>query len=234
MVCTYLAAPRTSSGLESESSARAWPAVSEPRRHQILHVLWQRQESQRVGNRRAILADALGDALVRVLQVLDQRLIAERFIDGIEILALQVLDQCGFEHLLVGQIAHHDGNMREAGALRSEEPTLAGDQFVMIANLPHQKGLQDALRADGSLELGQGALVDVVPRLPRIGANRGHRKLGDRNADRGCCRLGRQRRRRGRRRRAHGRNERLETSTQNPLRHATTLPCSSNSRASAR
>ena len=57
-----------------------------------------------------------------------------RFLDRIQILALNVLDQRGGKHPVVGNVAHHDRNLEQTGALRRAPAALAGDDLVAVAD----------------------------------------------------------------------------------------------------
>ena len=59
----------------------------------------QPQQAQRVRDRAAILADPLGQHLLRVPELADQPLVTGRFLERVQILALEVLHQRHFERL---------------------------------------------------------------------------------------------------------------------------------------
>ena len=66
-------------------------------------------------------------------ELVGQPLIRQRFVDRIEILALDVLDQRELEQLLVGafgDVAHDDRHLVQAGALRGAPAALAGDDAI--------------------------------------------------------------------------------------------------------
>ena len=75
------------------SSARAWPAESLPSASRCWTAGGSAEQAQRVGDRRAALADAVGDLLVGEIEVLDQLLERGRLLERGEVLAVEVLDQ---------------------------------------------------------------------------------------------------------------------------------------------
>ena len=83
---------------------------------QVLHGRRQAEQAQRVGDRRAALADALGDVVVGELEVLDQLLVGRRLLQRGEVLAVEVLDQ----RLLDG--AHVVGGADDGRHRRSARP----------------------------------------------------------------------------------------------------------------
>ena len=102
--------------------------------HQRLHGFRQLQQTQHVGEMTATLADHFRQALLCVLKPLDQIAIATRLFERIEIGALDILDQRDLEMLLIGQIAHDDGQRMHAGPLRRPPAPLA--RHDLVARLP--------------------------------------------------------------------------------------------------
>ena len=78
---------------------------------QVLHRRRQAEQAQRVGDRRAALADPLGDVVVGELEVLDQLLVGRRLLERGEIRAVEVLD----ERLLDGAHVVGDADDRRDG-----------------------------------------------------------------------------------------------------------------------
>ena len=68
----------------------------------------QLQQSQRIGDMAAALADDLAEIGLRVMVLVDQLLIAERLLDRIEVGALHVLDDGKFERHAVIDVADDD------------------------------------------------------------------------------------------------------------------------------
>src|SRR5690606_34137533 len=63
--------------------------------HERQHRVRQLQEPERIGDRGPILADALGHGLLRQAVLVDQTFEGPGRLDGVEVLALEVLDQGG-------------------------------------------------------------------------------------------------------------------------------------------
>ena len=64
-----------------------------------------------------------------------------RGFDGIQILALDVFDQCDFEDPVVRIVLNDRWDFGQSGQFGSSKAPLACDQFVMIRFLPHQQWL---------------------------------------------------------------------------------------------
>ena len=61
-------------------------------------------------------ADDLRQLLLRVLEALNEFIVACGFLDRIEIRALHVLYDRQFHHLLIAKISHDDGNLVQSCA----------------------------------------------------------------------------------------------------------------------
>src|SRR5262249_4388018 len=82
------------------------------------HFGGQAQQAQGVGDRRAVLADALSQRVLRVAVLFDQAIHRLGKLDRIEILALDVLDQRQLEGLSSRDVAPHHQHLLQVGALR--------------------------------------------------------------------------------------------------------------------
>ena len=99
----------------------------------FLHFLRQRQKAQKVGHRRAALAQALGDALLRKTRGLHQALDADGFLHGVEVVALKVFNQRRLEALLFVPIADDGGDLVKPRQPRGAIAALAGDDLIALA-----------------------------------------------------------------------------------------------------
>ncbi len=81
-------------GLVGEAEQRAGMSHRERTRRQVLaDLVGQPQQPDVVGNRRSILPDRLGDLFLGQAEIVGEAAVCLRFLDGIEILALDVLDR---------------------------------------------------------------------------------------------------------------------------------------------
>jgi hypothetical protein len=152
-------------------------AVEEERLHRFREV----EQPQQVGRRGARAADRVGGLLVGQLELVDQAMHALRFLQRIEVFALDVLDQRHRERRLVGDLAHDDRHFLQAGQARGAPATLAGDDLVALGvDRTHEDRLHQALYLDRGGELAERGLVHpgarlVLPRLQPVDARRGER-----------------------------------------------------------
>jgi hypothetical protein len=73
-------------------------------------------------------------------------LVAEGNFDGIQVFALNVLDECHFQHLLVVGLAYVGRNAVQAGQLAGLQAALARNELVRVgAQLAYRHGLDNAL-----------------------------------------------------------------------------------------
>src|SRR6185369_7579318 len=91
------------------------------------HLDGQSQQPERVCYRRTTFAHTSRDLLLAEMEFVCQPLVGTRFLDGIQVLALQVFDQRELERLAIVCVAHDDRDATEPGTLRGAEASLAGD-----------------------------------------------------------------------------------------------------------
>src|SRR5215470_13834569 len=120
-----------------------------------LHGLGKLGQAQQIGDRAAGAADRLSRGLVGESELLDQPLQALRFLERVEILALDVLDQREGEGSLIGDRADERGDFLESRALRGAPAPLAGYYFIPPSlDRPYEDRLHHALRLDRFGKLG--------------------------------------------------------------------------------
>ena len=105
---------------------------------------------QRLGDRRARLADDLRDLLVRVAELLLQDVEAFRFFERRQVLALDVLDQRDLELLLVVDVELDGRDLVESRQRRGAEAALAGDDLVAVRADRRGRGSARARPSRGS------------------------------------------------------------------------------------
>jgi hypothetical protein len=132
----------------------------------LAHRRRQLEQTQRIGHGGAVLADALGQVLLREAVLVEQSLVRLRFLDWIQVLALQVLDERQCEGLARGGVAHHHRNLLEPGTLGSPPaPLTRNDRVATSIALPDQKRLQKTIPPDRLDELHERRFVEVASRL---------------------------------------------------------------------
>ena len=155
------------SGSLAETSARAWPRRAAGA-DQDLDFRRKIQQSQQVSDMAARLVDELAQFLLGVAIILDEAAIGLRFLDRVQILALDILDQGDFERLLVAELADDGGDFVQPRLLRRAPAPLAGDDLEAMAVRTDDDRLDDASRLDRLGELGQRFLVEDAARLARM------------------------------------------------------------------
>src|SRR5439155_20050569 len=112
------------------------------------------------------------DLIVRQTEFVGQALVRSRFVDGIEILALDIFDERQLEDLPIRvdwYVAHNDRHLEQARALRGAPSALARDDSIEIANPLHQNRLNDAVLLDGPCELVELCIIHPGARLLLVG-----------------------------------------------------------------
>src|SRR5450756_2792001 len=103
-----------------------------------------------------MLAYPLRDLVVRETELVGQAPQAARLFNGVEVGALQVLDESEHELLVVAGVAAHDrGDRGQAREPRGAPPALAGDELEAVGQLSHEQRLEHAVKSDRFGELAQ-------------------------------------------------------------------------------
>ena len=123
------------------------------------------EQAQQVGHGGTGFSDGLGDLLVGQSKLLEQAMQGAGFLERIQVVTLDVLDECHGHGCLVIDIADNGWNLVQAGELCCPPAALAGDDFVGIADWTHDDRLHHALRRDRVSELLQLLLVEMSARL---------------------------------------------------------------------
>ena len=172
-----------------------------------LDLLVEGEETDAVGDRRTRLAQTVGHGLLRELEIVHELGDAHGFFDGVEVGALEVLDEREHGAGIVLRLEDARGDGLLADQLEGAEATLAGDDLVAVLHLADDDRLHESLGADGIGELLHLGVVEVAARLMGIGDDRGQRQFLQQEAGSGGG-GGRSGRRRGDRRGRGSRGDR--------------------------
>jgi len=137
-------------------------AVEDHRLHRLLQIA----QPEQVGGGGPRAADRLGGFLMGELELLDQPLHPIRLLEGVEILALDVLDQRHGERRGVGHLAHQHRHLLQSRDLRGTPAPLSGDDFVAaVVDRPYQDRLHQSLLAYGRGQFLERGVVHLRARL---------------------------------------------------------------------
>src|SRR6266404_6618918 len=89
------------------------------------------------------------DVVLRMAMPLDELTIALGFLKRVEVLALDILDECQFGRGRIINLANDRRNRMLPRPLRRTPPPLAGDDHVIFAVRPQQDRLENATLANG-------------------------------------------------------------------------------------
>ena len=140
-------------------------------RHKALDDLWEVEETKGVSDGRARLRENLREFLLGKILLLDQLLIATSLFDRGKVRPLQILDKSKLKDILVRNLSNNNRNLFETSKLGSLIPTLASDDFVVVANFANQKRLKDTILFNGVRELIKLLLIKLTARLIWIRLN---------------------------------------------------------------
>ena len=120
----------------------------------------------------ARFADNVAQHLLRVTEVADKALVTARFFDGVQVAALNVLDQCDFERHPVIQVADDGRHFMQSGRLCGAPTPFAGNNFIALpGNWSDQDRLQHTMRAYRRNQVVHRGGIEMTPRLRCIGAD---------------------------------------------------------------
>ena len=92
-------------------------------------------------------------------------------LDGVQVLALHVLDQRELERVGRRHVLHHHERLAQPRLLTGAPAPLARDDLELVdarRRAPHHDRLEEAVLADRSGELVDRVGVEVLPRLPLL------------------------------------------------------------------
>ena len=139
------------------------------------------QQAHGVGDVAAGFGDERAELVLRDAELDLEALVAFGFLDGVEVLALEVLDQGGGHGLRVGKGSQQHRDFVQPGGLRGAPAAFAGDDLVIAGRFgvgAGEDGLEHALLLDGGGEVGQGGGVDEGAGLEGAGFEDGDGEHG--------------------------------------------------------
>ena len=135
----------------------------------VLDVLRQIEQTHRIGDRGTVLAHALRDVFLAHLEVLGKSRVGGGFFNGVEVLALEILNERHLEHITITGLTDYDRNFSEPQFPSSTESTLTGDQFQGAFHLTDDQRLNDAMLTNRIDQLGQLLSQELCSRLQGAG-----------------------------------------------------------------
>jgi hypothetical protein len=140
--------------------------------HEPLDRRWQLQQAQRVRDRYPAAPDLCCHGVVGEPEVLDELLVGGGLLERVEVVPVQVLDERVFQRGGVVGLAHQRRNGLEPHPPGGAPPPLPRDDLVPVVDGTNENRLQHADLADRVGERPERLLVEVVPRLEAVGADR--------------------------------------------------------------
>jgi hypothetical protein len=96
-------------------------------RHKELDVSGESQQPDDVGDGSPVLAGPAGDLLVAEVELPGEAVECVRYLDGVEVLSLNVLNEGDLHQAVIGIFLDYGWDMGEAGHLGGPPAALAGD-----------------------------------------------------------------------------------------------------------
>ncbi len=98
---------------------------------QLLNALRELQQPQHVGKMAAALSNDLGQLILGVTETPNKLLISSSLFDRIKVRALNILNDCEFERLLIAKRANDRGQSVQPGHLRRAPAAFARDDLIV-------------------------------------------------------------------------------------------------------
>jgi hypothetical protein len=132
------------------------------------------KQSQRVGDRDAAATQPLSDLLMAQALLISQVAQSLGRLEGIEVLALNVLDQRPGELLSAICISHQSGHTIQTSRESCPPPAFPRHELVTGRRRPQQQGLQEPVLTHALDQLLQVSVGDRLARLSGVGADHAH------------------------------------------------------------
>ena len=141
-----------------------------PLAHLLLHAVRQGEQPHGVGHGAAAFAKALGGHLLGQAVFFNELAAALCHLDGVQILPLQIFNECQRGGLFVGDFLDDDRHLVQTRHAAGPPAALTRDDDVPRPRLfgPHRDGLQQAVLLDAGAQLSQCLLVKGLAGLFRI------------------------------------------------------------------
>jgi hypothetical protein len=140
---------------------------------EILDVGGELEEAEGVGDGATVFAGATGDVVMAEVELAREAVEGVGDLDGVEILALYVLNQRDFEQVLIGDMLDYGWDVREAGELPGTPAAFAGNELIAITEGPNHERLDDAIGQDGVGEFLEAIGAKHGARLKGVGIDEG-------------------------------------------------------------
>jgi hypothetical protein len=136
----------------------------------------ERKHAKQICDRGAILPDRVSYLLLRQPELVNEALIALRLLKGIEVGALEILDERKREHGPVVELMNDGGNLCPAQTSNGSQPPLSCDELPAPAWLrAHRNGLKEPIGLDRRFEFRKLGFRKGAARLKSVGHYVGHR-----------------------------------------------------------
>jgi hypothetical protein len=134
-----------------------------------LHVAMQIEQAHRVGDTGSGLADTRGDFVLLERKFLGEADVACGFFHRVEILALEVLDECHFQNITIGGLALDDRHSGESEFAGGTPTSFTSDEFELTIHSAHDERLDDAVLTDRLHQIIKWRFTELKARLQGAG-----------------------------------------------------------------
>src|SRR5919198_5601080 len=144
-----------------------------------LHTPREAQQADGVGDGGSAATEAGGELLVRDVKVREQLLVRGRLLKGVQVVAVDVLEQGVPEQVVVFGRPDDGGNAIESGSPGSPDASLSHDELPPVAVRSNHDRLEHADRLDARAQLGQRLFIERPSRLSWVAVDLVEGKLAE-------------------------------------------------------
>jgi hypothetical protein len=147
--------------------------------HSLLHASGEAEQPQRVGDGGTVLSHFAGDFIMGQCEFIDQARISLCPLNGVQVFALNILNDCKFKLFLLSSTANDSRHGLKPGQFGGAQAAFPGNQRVLIRSFcgDDDQRLDDAMFPNGTSQIIQSIAIEINARLMRVGQNLFNRNL---------------------------------------------------------
>ena len=135
----------------------------------LLNLLIQLQKTHGVGDGCPALGYPLRHFVLLQVESFQKLFVCHSFLNRIQVLPLNILDQADLYDLLLGILFHDDRHFFHSRHLRGPPSSLPGDDLIVVLSLPYKDGLDHAKLLDRIRQFQEGILLELLTGLLPVG-----------------------------------------------------------------
>ena len=141
----------------------------------LLDAIWEVEQPEAVGDSRSTPAHPDSHLMLGEAELIHQPMEGGGLLQGVQVIAMEVLDDRLFQGVAVLGLPHHRGHHGQTCSSGSPPTPFTGHELITPASLPEQEGLEYPHLLDGSSQLSHALVVEHPTGLVAVRLDVGHR-----------------------------------------------------------